>query len=103
MRYGISEANMKKIIDSFTDFNDVERVILFGSRAKGNFNDGSDIDLSIDGKELTLQKVHKLENNLDNLDLPYMFDILVYNKINNDQLKEHIDRVGIELYNKNNL
>ena len=77
----------------------VERVILFGSRAKGNYRDGSDIDLCLYGN-ISLGQIYILQDLLDDLMLPYKFDLIVYNTINNPELIEHIERVGVALYTK---
>jgi predicted nucleotidyltransferase len=72
----------------------LEKVILYGSRAKGNYKDGSDIDITLLGKQLTLKTVCALEEALDELYLPYTFDISIFTQIDNDDLIKHILRVG---------
>lgn len=77
----------------------VEEVLIFGSRAKGNYKPGSDIDLSIKG-EIDQQTLFRLENELDDLLLPYTIDLLLYHKITNLDLIAHIDRIGVAFYSK---
>jgi restriction endonuclease S subunit len=77
-------------------------VILYGSRAKGNYKDGSDIDITLLGKQLTLKTVYALEEALDELYLPYTFDISIFTQIDNDDLIKHILRVGKTFYFKEN-
>lgn len=85
----------------FSGFPAIEQAVLYGSRAKGNYRPGSDIDLTLkthgDG---TLHLLTGIMNALDDLDLPYLFDISLLAHINNDNLIKHIERVGIEFYNK---
>ncbi|MBN2637466.1 MAG: nucleotidyltransferase domain-containing protein [Bacteroidales bacterium] len=79
--------------------------MLFGSRAKGNYNRGSDIDLTIKGDNLTLNDVLDLSIDLDDLMLPYKFDLIIYDRIKEKDLIDHILRVGIPLLKRgrNNL
>ncbi|MBX9596958.1 MAG: nucleotidyltransferase domain-containing protein [Burkholderiales bacterium] len=98
-KYGVSDANWQKIIEIFMQQSLVERVVLFGSRAKGNYRGGSDIDLCLYGN-ISLAQIYILQDLLDDLMLPYKFDLIVYNTINNPELIEHIERVGVVLYAK---
>ncbi len=101
LEYGIQTEKWANIIDVFTRIPSVEKVILYGSRAMGNFKNGSDIDLAISGNSFNLQLLRDLMNNLDDLLLPYTFDITIYNDISNTDLKLHIDRIGKIIYQKN--
>lgn len=98
-KYGVSNANWQKIIKIFMLQSLVERVVLFGSRAKGNYRDGSDIDLCLYGN-ISLAQIYILQDLLDDLMLPYKFDLIVYNTINNSELIEHIEHAGVVLYTK---
>lgn len=73
------------------------RVVLFGSRAKGTFREGSDIDIALIGPEVTLDHRDRVLADYANLPLPWKLDILVYDLITETALKSHIDRVGIDL------
>jgi len=89
--YGLKDEYLKTIIDVLKK-EDVKKAILFGSRAKGNYKEGSDIDLAIVGDEKKLNYILNEETNI-----PYFFDILNLEKISNENLKEHIKRVGKNL------
>ena len=78
----------------------VEQAILYGSRAKGNYKRGSDIDLTLKGAELTFRELLRLMDALDDLLLPYMIDLSLYAHIDNPALREHIDRVGLVFYQR---
>jgi len=101
MRYGLSEKTIEKINSIFSKYRNIDRVFLYGSRAKGNYKNGSDIDLSIESSSINLQLLCKIELELDDLLLPYNIDLSLYGDIENRDLKEHIDRVGVTLYSKN--
>jgi predicted nucleotidyltransferase len=98
MRFGLREEVIEKIQCVFTTFPTIEEVIIYGSRAMGTFKPGSDIDLTLKGKELNLSTLNSVEIRLDELILPYIFDISLYNHIENQDLLDHIQRVGITLY-----
>lgn len=98
MRYGLSDKIITKIIQVFTQFPQIEEAILYGSRAKGNYKKGSDIDLVIKGNNITLSCLAKIRNTIDDLLLPYMVDLCVFDTIDNPSLIDHINREGIVLY-----
>ncbi|MCK5521535.1 MAG: nucleotidyltransferase domain-containing protein [Thiomargarita sp.] len=98
MKYGLKEQTINKILKVFQSFPEIEEAILYGSRAKGYFKPGSDIDLTIKGKNLNLQLINKIDLKLDDLLLPYTFDLSIYNQIDNSDLLEHIKRVGKDFY-----
>ena len=98
--FGLSENTYQIICSILSNFTEIEKAIIYGSRAKGNYRLGSDIDLAIIGDELTFDILIDLLNNLDESDLPYNFDISLYNSIDNLELKEHIDQAGKVFYKK---
>lgn len=100
MLFGLSIEDREKINNLFKQFEFIDKVILYGSRAKGNYKPSSDIDITLFGDNLTLSELQLVENEIDDLLLPYKFDISIYNQISNIELIEHIDRVGKVLYNK---
>lgn len=82
-------------------FPQIERAAIFGSRAKGNYKPGSDIDIAIYGEEITFDVISKLHSMLENASpMPYMFDIVDYTHISHKVLKEHIERVGKVFYKR---
>jgi uncharacterized protein len=100
--FGISEKTYKSIVLVFSHYTQIEKVIIFGSRAKGNFRAGSDIDLAIKGKNCTPVLAMELSAEInENLPIPYKVDVVDYNSLTCKELKEHIDRVGIEFFRKN--
>jgi len=88
---GLTQKEIKQIKDTLNKI-EVNKIILFGSRAKGTNQKASDVDLAIDGDE---KKAYYLLN--EESPLPYFFDVLNLAKIKNQNLKEHIKRVGKEL------
>lgn len=98
MRYGLKEDIINVIQGVFSKHPQIERVILYGSRAKGNYRNNSDIDLALVGKKLDLSTQFKIETDLDNLLLPYKIDLSVLHKIENPDLVDHIGRRGVCFY-----
>jgi len=101
MMYGLEQNDIDRIQAVFSSFPEIEKAILYGSRAKGNYKPVSDIDLTLIGETLNLDVLNKLENQLDDLLLPYTFDISIFKQITNSDLIEHINRIGIVFYLKN--
>jgi type I restriction enzyme S subunit len=97
--FGLKSHDLTKIWSVFMLHPELDKAIIYGSRAKGNYKPYSDIDLTLVGKDLNLSLQNKIENELDDLLLPYKFDISIYNTIANSDLVDHINRVGKEFYN----
>ena len=100
MKYGLSEEVLKKIKAVFGKFEEVEEAVLYGSRAKGNYKPGSDIDIALKGGKVHLQLLNTIDMELDELLLPYNFDLSIYDHISNNDLVAHIQRVGKVVYKK---
>ncbi|MEW5692134.1 MAG: nucleotidyltransferase domain-containing protein [Candidatus Hydrogenedentota bacterium] len=98
MNNGLDERTIEQIRSVLSCFKSIKKVVLYGSRSKGNFKKGSDIDLALYGKELTSKTVNEIADRLDDLLLPYKFDLTIVSSITNPDLIDHINRVGIVLY-----
>ena len=101
MKFGLPDTTLSAIRNVFAHYKKAEKVILFGSRAKGNFKPGSDIDLAIDGKDLSIDDILALKISLDALHLPYTIDLIKYGSITDADVLEHIQRVGVDIYPHN--
>ncbi|WP_252229098.1 nucleotidyltransferase domain-containing protein [Clostridium sp. ZBS15] len=94
--YGINKKVYNNLISYFEKENDINKVILFGSRAKGNAKINSDIDLCID----CIKKArYKIVENIDDIIGIYSSDILFSDSLNLE-VKEQIDKYGIEIYSR---
>jgi predicted nucleotidyltransferase len=98
--FGLHNNDMEKLRNVFVRFPEVEEVVLYGSRAKGNYHNGSDIDITMKGKNLNGDVSAKIALALDDLLLPYMIDLSVFHQIDNPDLVNHINRVGRPFYKK---
>ncbi|MCH7401059.1 nucleotidyltransferase domain-containing protein [Belliella kenyensis] len=95
---GLTKEEITDIRDVFSKYPQVEEVLIYGSRAMGNFKPASDIDLSLIGNDIDLSLQTEIEFDLDDLMLPYKFDISIYNRITNPEFIKHINSVGKEIY-----
>lgn len=98
MKYGLTSDDIWDIQEVLVNFPQVEKAILFGSRAKGNFRPNSDIDLCLVGQDLDLGLQFEIENALDDLLLPYKIDLSILHHIDNPKLVEHIERAGVQFF-----
>ena len=94
----IKKETVKKISAIFAKYEEVEEATIYGSRAKGNYKPGSDVDLTLKGKQLNLKLLNKISLDLDDLLLPYTFDLSIYHHITEPDLIEHVERVGKIFY-----
>lgn len=98
---GIPESDLDALITELKRNTKIKEIILFGSRAKGTFNNGSDIDIALKGNSLNLQDILDANIESEKLLLPYKLDLVIFDRINEPALIEHINRVGILLFKRN--
>ena len=99
MQYGLPDQTLNTLYSIFTRYPGIIQAILYGSRAKGKYRTGSDIDISFKADaSFTRTDLLRIGNDLDDSDIPYFVDVSVYNRLSNPDLKAHIDRVGKVLY-----
>ena len=97
-RFGLTDAVINQINNALAHYPEIEQAILYGSRAKGNYRPGSDIDLTLIGEALTNDQLFELEVRLDDLLLPYTIDLCRFETIQNPELIDHINRGGKNFY-----
>lgn len=97
---GLTKKEIANIKAVFSKYPQIHEAIIFGSRAMGNFKPTSDIDISLKGETIDLSLQFYIEFELDDLMLPYKFDISIYHKLTNLGLIDHINRVGKSIYQK---
>ncbi len=99
--FGLLDIDLDYINKAIKKYEEIKKVKVFGSRAMGNYKKGSDVDLAIFGKDINEKIVSRLSDTLnEEYPLPYFFDVIHYESITNQQLVEHIDKLGIEIYQK---
>jgi uncharacterized protein len=98
IKYGFEESDIDNVISIFKQNSKISKAVLFGSRAKESFRSGSDVDIALFGNNLCLDDLLEAYGFIEDFNLPYKFDLVIYDRISEQSLKEHIDRVGIILY-----
>lgn len=100
-RTGLAQKDLSMIREAAAALPAIETLVLFGSRAKGNYRKGSDVDLAVKGDTVDDRTIAQLNDQLNEvLPLPYFFDVLNFHTIAEPELKSHIDRVGLVIFNK---
>jgi len=100
MTFGLPENTINKINFVFVKYPEIEEVIIYGSRAKGDFREGSDIDITLKGETLNDRILTNVSIDLDELNTPYLFDISLLNTLKSNSLVDHISRIGKTFYKK---
>ena len=95
--FGLTDSERELICGVLRRHPEVASAKIFGSRAKGNSQPASDIDLALWGN-VSVALVAAIVGELDELPLPYTFDVQAHDAIKHQPLREHIDRVGLAFY-----
>jgi predicted nucleotidyltransferase len=98
--HGLSRQTVERIQEVLAHFPEVRKAVLFGSRAKGAAKQGSDIDLALYGEGLDWRLLGQVENELDDLLLPYTFSLLHHDNRTDSEVAAHIARVGVPFYQR---
>ena len=98
MKFGLSDTVIKELQDVFRRHTNIKKVIIFGSRSKGNYRAGSDIDLAVIGNDIDYNQLLSIHCEIDDLELLYSVDLLDYQKKKGTPIGDHIDRVGQVFY-----
>lgn len=99
MNFGLNDRTIEQIQAVFARYPQVEKAILYGSRAKGNYRKGSDIDLTLcGGSDLNMTVLYQIIDEIDDLLLPYIVDLSIYDHIEDPDVLDHIRRVGVLFY-----
>jgi predicted nucleotidyltransferase len=99
-QFGLSDQTLETVRDILASCPEVEKALVYGSRAMGNYRTGSDIDITLIGAQLSMDMLFKLVRLFDESNLPYMVDLSIMANINNPNLSDHIERVGQVLYQR---
>jgi len=97
MNNGLKQRDIETINNIFKKHKEIKTVYLFGSRATGNYKTGSDIDFAIMNK-VDNEIIYKLLDDFEESSLPYFVDVINYHLIENEYLKNNIDKYGILFY-----
>jgi uncharacterized protein len=99
-KHGLNEKTVAQIAEVLARFQNVEKAVLFGSRAKGTHKPGSDIDLALSGQSLDWRVLGRIDDALDDLLLPYCFSVIIFDERTDPAVAAHIRRVGIPFFQR---
>ncbi len=103
MNFGLSETDLQYIVEGIQHFPEIKQAAIFGSRAKGNYRRGSDVDIAIWGARVNFDTVARLHALLEEESpMPYFFDIIDFSHLDHPELREHIERVGKVIFKRDN-
>ena len=100
--FGLYPNSYKLILSIFQKHENIEKVIIYGSRAKGNYKEGSDIDFTLFGN-LNYDDILKLKHEFEESTIPYLIDISIFSDLQSESLIDHINRVGKIFYNRSEI
>ena len=100
MSHGLSANTVDRIVTVLSRHPEIEKAVLYGSRAKGNYRTGSDIDLTLFGPQLNHSLLARIDDELDDVLLPYKIDLSIFTNLTHPELIEHIQRVGVVFYER---
>lgn len=99
MKFGLRAEDIKQLRDIIFSFPEVHQAIIFGSRAMGNYKNGSDVDIALKGKNITHEIVTEIKYRLnEGTTMPYFFDVVDYDELQNEELIIHINQFGRVLF-----
>jgi uncharacterized protein len=99
-RFGLTERDMETFRAVFKNYPEVKIVHVFGSRAMGNYHLGSDVDLAVMNKGVSSGCIAKMKDEFEESSLPYVVDLVNYNRIEKQEFIDHINRVGVPFYTR---
>ena len=101
LKFGLEEKVIDQIVDIIKEYDEVEKVKIFGSRARGDYKNQSDIDIALYGEKLTNSINTNIFYDIDKLYLPYKIDLINFNTLKNEKaLRENIESEGVIIYVK---
>ena len=98
--FGLTDQEIQQLKVYLAEIPEIKRAWIYGSRAKGNYKDFSDVDLTLEGVALTRRHLLRLATQLHDSSLPYQFDLSLYDTLKNPELLSHIGRCGRINYEK---
>ena len=100
--FGLKEEEEQLLKSIFSKYDSLNKVIVYGSRAKGTFNERSDVDLAITESNIDRSLIGQIISEINNSNFPYLLDLQDFSTLKNKQLIDHIDRVGKVFYSRVN-
>ena len=103
MAFGLPNQTINTLQEILQKHKKIDKAVIYGSRAKGNYRAGSDIDLTLFGAELDYQDLMTINSEIFDSSIPYLVDLSIFDLIVNEDLREHINRVGKEFWRRKSI
>ncbi|MBO1362222.1 nucleotidyltransferase domain-containing protein [Prevotella sp. A2931] len=100
MRFGLDDKYFNELTAILRAIPEIEEAVIYGSRARGDYRNVSDIDLSLRGTRLENKHVVRLKSLLYESRIPYFFDIHIFHQLRNPQFIANVERDGIVCYRR---
>ncbi len=97
-KFGLPPATLETIRQILAEVPSVKKAVIYGSRAKGTHQPGSDIDLTLSGEALDLDTLGQIATRLHESPIPYQVDLSIFEQIEDAGLRDHIERMGQLFY-----
>jgi len=99
MKFGLEELLLDKIVSIIGRNEKIKRIVIFGSRARGDFKPASDIDIALYASgSLTSEELNSIRSQIDEIDCIYKFDIVDVNRLEKKAMVENIKNEGITIF-----
>jgi predicted nucleotidyltransferase len=96
--YGLKRKTFYQLLHFFQSYADIiEKIILFGSRARGDYKETSDIDIAIKFRKNN-EQLYRIQDDLAEVNIIYTVDVIDYDKISNGKLKSYVDQEGKTIF-----
>lgn len=96
--FGLKDSIIIKIKNVLSKYDEIEKALIFWSRARGDYKKTSDIDVAILSNDITSTRLNLLRNDFDELDIIYTVDVVDFDKISKVELKNSIINDGIVIF-----
>lgn len=98
--FGLTERDLSTIKGILQKYPEIDHVVIFGSRAKGTYKPGSDIDLAVMNTGGLPQTIARISSDLEESNLPYSVDLVYFPFLENQDFISHIKRIGAPFYTR---
>lgn len=96
--FGLKDSIIIEIKNVLSRYDEIEKALIFGSRARGDYKKTSDIDIAIFSDNITSTRLNLLRNDFDELDIIYTVDVVDFHRISKKELKNNIVNDAIVIF-----
>ncbi|MCR4431693.1 MAG: nucleotidyltransferase domain-containing protein [Tepidanaerobacteraceae bacterium] len=102
MKAPVESDILNKLVKIFKKYTSIEKVLLFGSRARGDFSKVSDIDIAVFSEDISDRDFNLLIDEINQIDIALSFDVVHYDKLAKASLRNEILKDGVVMYEREN-